>query len=284
MGGENISLLQLQAQAMLATGLDNVIARATEFEIHAALVLLEHQNKKKDTSNVCRVIAMLRSSPDARKVANQLISRGKERGTEQTHTSSDGKAMETASHSRDSNTPIDEPPQTYDCAVTGGCCDSITMSGAVHLADKITRRGSSDHLVADARSLESLVDNMPLKILRRKDIAALNLFQDPAPSINQIPDEWQTTVWGVWRACVEQASFAEAGTDLSMLGALALRGGMSFKKGKVTYPEDLVPTVGEEAEEYDAEYWEALADQGYAMGEVWGSVFPDEQSDEVNGG
>jgi hypothetical protein len=157
------------------------------------------------------------------------------------------------------------------------------VSGGVSLRDRVKRRPSSDHLLAEDTP-QSLYEHMPFKILRRQDIAALDIFSDK-DILEAMPDEWRTTVLGVARALqANEEVHGPESNDRTLLAHLAMRGGPVLKRGSVVYPEDIISIAlqnddregGDPPRWMDPPYWEALLSQGDNMGEAWDTVFEDD--------
>lgn len=286
----DMRLLRAQIWEMRHNGLENAIQRASDEEIGAAYALVEHRHETSDIHNVALMIAMVRASPDMFEFAKGLSRphdvdmdsheeeniavRGAEDSSLAHGAQNTGRHRQAVARRRRSTRHL----YTYDKESVQGCIDQCVMSGAVHADDKIKRRGSSDSLIC-SDDLETMLDNMPWKILVREDIAEMDLLED-STNIEIIPDEWRTTVLGVSLGCFDQASYCDSGTDQTMLAALEMRGGMVLKSGDVEYPEDIVPDISTDDVWYDDEYWAALEEQG-AMGRVWSEVFPDKYPEDV---
>lgn len=271
------ALLNAQIRNIRCSGLENTIARASDDELGKAYALIQHHQRDFDTDNVALMIAFLRASPAMSEFAKTLTAShdsGVNDPEEEALTEEDS---EDSPGQEDGDTTEGDqlatnPPHAYDEASVQECADHCVMSGALHPHDKLKRRNSNDNLVC-TDDVETMLHEMPWKILRGTDIPTLGLLDDPT-MIAMIPDEWRTTAFGVARACVDQHSHGDSGTDLTMMAALAIRGGMVLKNGDVEYPEDIVGMMSANDRRYDEEYWTMLAEQG-DMGRVWKQVFPD---------
>lgn len=268
---------------MRRKGLQKAVAQASDDELGDAYAMIQYRRKEFNLHEVAFTIALLRSS---RGMSHFAKSRRQPRiiGTDGSE-NEEGSPFANGAHTAEGTgrAPNEHPHTlpsiyTYDQAAVQDCVDQCVMSGAVHPDDNIVRRNSSDSLVCHD-DLQTMFDNMQWKIVRRKDIAAMNLLDDPS-ILNMIQDEWRTTVLGVGLAWLDQLLYGDSATDITFLGGLEKRGGVVHKIGDVEYPEDIVATMSPDHECYDKQYWAALAEQD-GMGVVWREVFPDEYPEDV---
>ena len=142
------------------------------------------------------------------------------------------------------------------------------MTGALAQGENRTRRIAceNDAIVCD-EDLADAVKHMPFRLLTLKEINDMDLFTY-SQSIYELPEDFQTTILGVWLSVTEIAGKDGYG-DKELLGELLRRGGEPDGYMSVVYPEDLVPYIGADHEWYDEEYWEQIYDQG----KIWDEVY-----------
>jgi hypothetical protein len=116
---------------------------------------------------------------------------------------------------------------------------------------------------------------MPWCVLRIKEAKSFGLFQDAAYA-DMLPDEWFTTVTGLFAARCNQTCLGDAADDGSMLTTLRLYCGTVEGYVEVVYPEQIKPIAKPDEADFDQGYWRLLASRGEACNQI-----PDQIPDQL---
>jgi hypothetical protein len=279
-----LSAIRRHRSIIESQGVENALAGAGESELKEVWAFTERHGKEPNQDNLGTALAVIRAEREAKfsrlrtvKTALALTGRFLNENLQMR------KAIEMSQ--ADQGTPVFDEDQTHESdlipsdlveAQREWDIDNCMMSGAVHQDDKIKRRNSNDATLCD-NSFASTAEHMPFNIVKRKD-----LMDGPISDVLNIPKHkimraidptWRTTVLGVRRALEEQETFGDFGTDDSLLGCIALRGGFFDGYTRVEYPENIIPD-SEYADELDVDYWMQVFAQGNVSW-VWNNVLGD---------